>query len=143
MSITDNKIYYAIRIDTGTTENLPELGMVNGVITLITGLRSAAWPCYDEDGTLLNVSLVNGLLTKKGIDAATIQGDIDTSGDYANLSGFSFSIVNKTVEGTTDKTYNLAVEDLTEAYLEGAKVNYFICFNFFSSICFCSHHVIY
>jgi len=118
-----NKRYYAIVINTHTTETNNDIGMVDGKIVYVTErlARTTIGELPDET-TYTNV--YSEFLKQNGINKTTQKIDIINGGDYSNLNSFGFSIINTALNG---ETYTSEIDALTEAYIIGADVQYFVC----------------
>jgi len=119
------EIYYAIRIDTGTTETNLNIGLDTGILTLITERYAETTSAINTiDSEVYTTKKYSGFLDKKGIGKTKQSIDIINGGDYSNLNNFSFSVINTASNG---ETYISEIDALTEAYLIGSKIQYFVC----------------
>jgi hypothetical protein len=92
-----SSIEYSIEIYTGTNITEPDLGMVSGVIRVVTGkpnLSGVAWGDNEIYSGLITDTFYNNFLVNNSLSNPSRQIDISKTGDYGSLSNFSFKFDN-------------------------------------------------
>lgn len=128
-SSKNNKIFYAVVIDTAGGESLPDIGLNDGVFRLVSDGCSMEH-VVDENGTFIpHADLYEDFLSKdSGITAAGQRINIETSGDFAYLATFDCTIVNQSKSGVAfNEMLNKLQSD--DTWVIGASVTFYAVIN--------------
>ena len=128
MAAEYSKVYYAVRITTGIATTDAKIGMDTGIITYVTERIPSDRAAVDADTAVDYLETkYDGFLVKSGINPSSNSIDIVTGGDFSTLGNFAFTIKNRIADDSG--SFHLYAPTVTDLYLTGSKVQFFICFN--------------
>jgi len=123
-SITAQNTWFAIDIDTGSTETINNMFLVDGHIRFTTDnydpvVTSATY----EDLSPVAGTWYKDSLKMDGLEDTLINIDLSFGTGYSTLNGWSFSIINRCANGSP---YHKAILDTTSTYLLGSNITLYV-----------------